>query len=107
MYTALKFYFGKFQVDADLFVEINYGPSLMLFILNGKREKIVDGTPVKYACWNYEPNERLNMQEVVVTLKAIISSEITIYNNLMKTKKNSFSSENYETNLESRKDLWI
>ncbi|PKY57357.1 hypothetical protein RhiirA4_478358 [Rhizophagus irregularis] len=106
-YQKHLFYFGKFQVNADLFVEIDYGPSLMLFILNGKREKIVDGTPVKYACWNYEPNERLSMQEVVVTLKAIISSEITIYNNLMKTKKISFSSEKYETNLESRKDLWI
>ncbi|RGB38822.1 hypothetical protein C1646_755227 [Rhizophagus diaphanus] len=89
------------------FREIVHGPSLMLSILNGKRAKIIEDTPIKYsklytACWNYEPNERPNMQEVVLILKEIISLEIVIYN-LNEDKKISFSSENYETNSESRK----
>ncbi|RIA91909.1 kinase-like domain-containing protein, partial [Glomus cerebriforme] len=62
---------------------------LMLSILNGKREQIIDETPIGYSklykeCWKYEPNERPNMQEVVSTLKAMISSEqndIIIYVN--------------------------
>ncbi|PKY62539.1 kinase-like protein, partial [Rhizophagus irregularis] len=89
------------------FREVDYGLSLMLSILTGKREKIIDETPIKYsklytACWNYEPNKRPNMQEVVLILKEIISLEIVIYN-LNKDKKISFSSENYETNSESSK----
>ncbi|CAB4393314.1 unnamed protein product [Rhizophagus irregularis] len=60
------------------FHEDNYGPSLMLSILNGKREKIIDGTPVKYSnlyreCWRDEPNKRPNIQEIISTLKSINS----------------------------------
>ncbi|RGB24701.1 kinase-like domain-containing protein [Rhizophagus diaphanus] len=89
------------------FREVHYGPSLMLYILNGKREKIIDGTPVKYSelyteCWKYEPNERPNTREVVITLKAIISPENIICNS-NEGKKNSLLSENYETNSESSK----
>ncbi|GBC52664.1 kinase-like domain-containing protein [Rhizophagus irregularis DAOM 181602=DAOM 197198] len=89
------------------FREVDYGLNLMLSILTGKREKIIDGTPIKYsklytACWNYEPNKRPNMQEVVLILKEIISLEIVIYN-LNEDKKIFFSSENYETNSESSK----
>ncbi|RGB38842.1 kinase-like domain-containing protein [Rhizophagus diaphanus] len=67
------------------FREVGYGPSLMLSILNGKREKIIDGTPVKYSklyteCWKYEPDERPNMQVVVLILKTITSPEIIICN---------------------------
>ncbi|CAB4417956.1 unnamed protein product [Rhizophagus irregularis] len=89
------------------FHEVGYGPSLMLSILNGQREKIIDGTPVKYSklyteCWKYEPNERPNMQVVVLILKAITSPEIIICNS-DGGKKNSLSSESYEINLESSK----
>ncbi|RGB31318.1 hypothetical protein C1646_817368 [Rhizophagus diaphanus] len=56
----------------------SYDAGLMLFILNGKREGMIDGTPIEYnklytECWKYEPNERPNMQEVVSALKAMIS----------------------------------
>ncbi|PKY51029.1 kinase-like protein [Rhizophagus irregularis] len=89
------------------FREVDYGLSLMLSILNGKREKIINGTPVEYSklyteCWNYEPNEHPNMQEVVLILNEIISLDIVIYN-FNEDKKISFSSENYEINSESSK----
>ncbi|CAB4400765.1 unnamed protein product [Rhizophagus irregularis] len=70
------------------FREVDYGLSLMLSILN--------------ECWNYEPNERPNMQEVVLILNEIISLDIVIYN-LNEDKKISFSSENYEVNSEPSK----
>ncbi|CAB4481405.1 unnamed protein product [Rhizophagus irregularis] len=48
----------------------------------GKREKIIDGTPVKYSdlyreCWRGEPNKRPNIREVVSTLKSIIEIDTT------------------------------
>ncbi|CAB4393313.1 unnamed protein product [Rhizophagus irregularis] len=60
------------------FHEDDYGPSLMLSILNGKREKIIDGTPVRYSklyteCWGDEPNKRPNIQEIISTLESINS----------------------------------
>ncbi|GBC09664.1 hypothetical protein RclHR1_09020002 [Rhizophagus clarus] len=79
---------------------------LMLSILNGKREKIVDETPVQYSklyteCWKYEINERPNMQEIVLIFKASILPEIIIYNT-HEDKKYSFSLEEYnKPNLES------
>ncbi|PKC00788.1 kinase-like protein [Rhizophagus irregularis] len=53
---------------------------LILSIINGGREEIIDGTPVKYSnlytgCWKYEPNERPNMRDVVSELKTMISFE--------------------------------
>ncbi|PKC00108.1 kinase-like protein [Rhizophagus irregularis] len=59
------------------FHEDNYGPSLMLSILNGRREKIINGTPVKYSnlyreCWGDELNSP-NIQEIISTLKSISS----------------------------------
>ncbi|CAB4393291.1 unnamed protein product [Rhizophagus irregularis] len=86
------------------FREVNYGLSLMLSILNGKREEIINETPVEYSnlyteCWKYEPNERPNMREIFLTLKATVSSEIIICNfnenkkNVLKYKSNSESSK--------------
>ncbi|GES76052.1 kinase-like domain-containing protein [Rhizophagus clarus] len=105
MYTVLEFYYGKFQVDTDLFMMLIM-VCLMLSILNGKREKIVDETPVQYSklyteCWKYEINERPNMQEIVLIFKASILPEIIIYNT-HEDKKYSFSLEEYnKPNLES------
>ncbi|CAB5366799.1 unnamed protein product [Rhizophagus irregularis] len=76
----------------------------MLSILNGKREEIINETPVEYSnlyteCWKYEPNERPNMREIFLTLKATVSSEIIICNfnenkkNVLKYKSNSESSK--------------
>ncbi|GBC09475.1 hypothetical protein RclHR1_00890011 [Rhizophagus clarus] len=53
---------------------------LILSIIKGERDEIIDGTPVEYSnlytkCWKYEPNERPEMQVVVSKLKTIISSE--------------------------------
>ncbi|PKY30081.1 kinase-like protein [Rhizophagus irregularis] len=58
----------------------NYDGRLILSIINGGREEIIDGTPVKYSnlytgCWKYEPNERPNMRDVVSELKTMISFE--------------------------------
>ncbi|GBC47185.2 kinase-like domain-containing protein [Rhizophagus irregularis DAOM 181602=DAOM 197198] len=56
----------------------NYDVSLALSIIDGKREEIIDGTPAEYSklyteCWENEPNKRPDMQDIVSTLKAIIS----------------------------------
>ncbi|CAB4390485.1 unnamed protein product [Rhizophagus irregularis] len=64
------------------FHEVDHSVSLMLSILKGKREKIIDGTPVKYSdlyreCWRGEPNKRPNIREVVSTLKSIIEIDTT------------------------------
>ncbi|GBC07923.1 hypothetical protein RclHR1_00780003 [Rhizophagus clarus] len=57
-----------------------YDACLMLYILKGKREETIVGTPVKYyqlysECWKRESNERPDMQKVVTVLESIISSE--------------------------------
>ncbi|RGB35810.1 hypothetical protein C1646_758914, partial [Rhizophagus diaphanus] len=54
--------------------------SLSLSLIEGTREKIIDGTPINYSklyteCWKYESNERPNIHEVILTLKEIISPE--------------------------------
>ncbi|PKY14339.1 kinase-like protein [Rhizophagus irregularis] len=58
----------------------DYDVSLALAILNGRRENVIDGTPSAYSnlykeCWKCEPDERPNIQKVVLTLKSIISPE--------------------------------
>ncbi|GES80260.1 kinase-like domain-containing protein [Rhizophagus clarus] len=63
----------------------NYDASLILLIINGKREEIIDGTPDKYSklyteCWRYEPDERPNMQDIASNLKALVSSGQTYIN---------------------------
>uniref|UniRef100_U9TD23 Serine-threonine/tyrosine-protein kinase catalytic domain-containing protein n=1 Tax=Rhizophagus irregularis (strain DAOM 181602 / DAOM 197198 / MUCL 43194) TaxID=747089 RepID=U9TD23_RHIID len=58
----------------------SYDVSLAISIINGRREEIIDGTPAEYSelykeCWKDKPRERPNMQDIVSTLKALISSE--------------------------------
>ncbi|EXX69500.1 uncharacterized protein OCT59_019660 [Rhizophagus irregularis] len=58
----------------------DYDVSLALAILDGRRENVIDGTPSAYSslykeCWKCEPDERPNIQKVVLTLKSIISPE--------------------------------
>ncbi|CAG8660663.1 9336_t:CDS:2, partial [Funneliformis caledonium] len=55
-----------------------YDIRLTLDIINGKREKIIDGTPLEYSfiyqkCWKFEPSDRPNIQEIVSTLKSMTS----------------------------------
>ncbi|CAB4393251.1 unnamed protein product [Rhizophagus irregularis] len=63
---------------------IEHDANFSLSLVNGKREKVIDGTPDKYRdlyteCWKNESNERPNMQVVILTLKESIPSEITSY----------------------------
>ncbi|PKC61342.1 kinase-like protein [Rhizophagus irregularis] len=82
------------------FYEIDYDASLALSILNGKREKIIDDTPIGYSnlyteCWRFEPNERPDVQEVVSKLRVTVSSEVTI--NLDEDNKSTYSPEEIES----------
>ncbi|PKY55059.1 HCP-like protein [Rhizophagus irregularis] len=82
------------------FREVNHGLSLMLSILNGEREEIIDGTPIGYSnlyteCWRFEPNKRPDVQEVVSKLRATVSSEVTI--NLNEDNKSTYSPEENES----------
>ncbi|UZO18443.1 uncharacterized protein OCT59_009756 [Rhizophagus irregularis] len=86
----------------EAFEDIEQDVSFILSLIKGKREKIIDGTPVKYSklyteCWKYESNERPNMHEVILTLKKIISPEIIVdsLNELNEDNKSTYSSEKY------------
>ncbi|CAB4440078.1 unnamed protein product [Rhizophagus irregularis] len=62
------------------FCDVGYDGRLILDILNGKREEIIDGTYVQYSnlyrkCWEDNPSERPDIQNVVSTLKSIISHQ--------------------------------
>ncbi|GES72661.1 kinase-like domain-containing protein [Rhizophagus clarus] len=57
----------------------------------GKREEIIPNTPVEYSnlfikCWEYEPNERPNILEVVSILESIILDVIDNNDNKEKEK---------------------
>ncbi|CAI2190473.1 111_t:CDS:2, partial [Funneliformis geosporum] len=69
---------------------------LTIGIVKGKRETIIDGTPPEYSnlyqeCWKYEPNERPNMRNVVITLKSIIPSK---ENNMIITQEHESDQSN-------------
>ncbi|GBB92301.1 hypothetical protein RclHR1_00020004 [Rhizophagus clarus] len=89
------------------FRKSDYGLGLMLYILSGKREEIIDGTPIEYSnlyteCWKYEPNERPSMQEVVLALKTTFSPKIII-RNFNEDKRYSLLSEKHQQNPELNK----
>uniref|UniRef100_U9URI3 Uncharacterized protein n=2 Tax=Rhizophagus irregularis (strain DAOM 181602 / DAOM 197198 / MUCL 43194) TaxID=747089 RepID=U9URI3_RHIID len=78
----------------------SYDLSLCFTIANGKREEIIDGTPVEFSdlytrCWDDEPDKRPNIQEVVSILKDIIfpqqnqQNHITSDNTIDEKKINS------------------
>ncbi|RIA87250.1 kinase-like domain-containing protein [Glomus cerebriforme] len=61
------------------FSDNNYDGCLILSIVNGKREEIIDDTPIEYSnlytqCWKYEPNERPDTRDIVSILEKMISS---------------------------------
>ncbi|GBC06598.1 hypothetical protein RclHR1_06950004 [Rhizophagus clarus] len=73
---------------------------LIFYILNGNREEIIDGTPIDYnklytECWKSEPNDRPNMQEVVSSLKVMISPnrDDTTYNNIGKKEPEKYKTD--------------
>ncbi|CAB5368650.1 unnamed protein product [Rhizophagus irregularis] len=60
-----------------------------LAIKGGKREEIIDGTPIEYSniytkCWEGEPDNRPDIQEIVSGLRAINSTGNNIFMNSMK-----------------------
>ncbi|RGB27011.1 kinase-like domain-containing protein [Rhizophagus diaphanus] len=67
-----------------------YDISLATEIVNGKREEIIEGTPVEYsdiytACWSDDLDERPSIQIVVSYLKSIIDDyDLSIYDNFSK-----------------------
>ncbi len=68
------------------FNDLNYNITLLLAIINGKREQKILDTPPDYhglcnACWNGNPEERPNIKEVYHKLKRIIEG----------TRDNSFN----------------
>ncbi|CAB4412515.1 unnamed protein product [Rhizophagus irregularis] len=94
-----------------------YDISLTMGIINGKREEIIDGTPVEYsdiytACWADDPNKRPSIQRVVLDLKSIIyreNNEKTSYST--KFIKNGIekeqSNEDFDNMMENDFDLVI
>ncbi|CAB4396348.1 unnamed protein product [Rhizophagus irregularis] len=69
---------------------IQYDNRLAMNIISGRREKFIEGTPIKYsnlytACWASDPNERPSIQQVVSDLKSIENNE-AIYSTKCTTK---------------------
>ncbi|CAB4387562.1 unnamed protein product [Rhizophagus irregularis] len=67
------------------FSNCNHDVTLSLSIVNGKREEIIDNTPIEYSnlyteCWKYEPDERPNMHKVGLFLKSMLpDQDLEIY----------------------------
>ncbi|GES98782.1 kinase-like domain-containing protein [Rhizophagus clarus] len=60
----------------------NYNLNLATEISNGRRERIINGTPLKYSelymgCWKYEPDERPDMQKIALTLETLLNEYVT------------------------------
>ncbi|CAB4426653.1 unnamed protein product [Rhizophagus irregularis] len=61
------------------FIHDKYDSSLVMKIVQGFRESIEDDTPEEYSnlytkCWDSDPDNRPTIQQVIVTLKEIMSS---------------------------------
>ncbi|PKK59818.1 kinase-like protein, partial [Rhizophagus irregularis] len=94
------------------FCDYNYDASLILSIVKGKRETIIDSTPKEYInlyteCWKYEPDERPNAQNVVSILYTLIfpKQDDTIIGTVNKEKENNQLIEKYETISKSIKTM--
>ncbi|PKC74021.1 kinase-like protein [Rhizophagus irregularis] len=56
----------------------SYNVVLATAILNGRRERIVNGTPPEYSelyieCWKHEPDERPDMRKIISTLETFLN----------------------------------
>jgi hypothetical protein len=49
VYSSIGVLLWQISSGHKPFREVNYGLSLILSILNGKREEIIDGTPIGYS----------------------------------------------------------
>ncbi|CAB5370775.1 unnamed protein product [Rhizophagus irregularis] len=75
-----KIKLADFGLSRKIAASSNNPNMFAISIINGRREEIIDGTPAEYSklykeCWKDKPRERPNMQDIVSTLKALISSE--------------------------------
>ncbi|CAI2185193.1 18020_t:CDS:2, partial [Funneliformis geosporum] len=93
------------------FDSVDYDITLVLAIIGGEREQLIDGTPIEYSnlytrCWDDDPILRPNMREVFSTLKSISNNRIDItIDNYDQQKENS---ENFnEMSTDINKDLHI
>ncbi|CAG8585827.1 13214_t:CDS:2, partial [Racocetra persica] len=73
---------------------------LMVDILDGVREKFIEGTPILYAvlyndCWQKDQIKRPNIQEVVLSFEQLKAESIHNENNFI--KNNLFSDNNFPT----------
>ncbi|UZO08517.1 uncharacterized protein OCT59_028771 [Rhizophagus irregularis] len=91
------------QVSSGIqpFYNHKYDGNLSLSIVNGKREKIINNTPLEYGnlyteCWEDEPNKRPDMQKVVLVLKSIIFPD-----QYLKTNNYKDDQETLDTNGDS------
>ncbi|GES81544.1 kinase-like domain-containing protein [Rhizophagus clarus] len=75
--------------------DTQYDISLAIDIVNGKREEIINGTPVEYsdiytACWSDDPDERPSIQIVISCLQSIIDHSIeSLINEIEKESLNN------------------
>ncbi|UZO03058.1 uncharacterized protein OCT59_023471 [Rhizophagus irregularis] len=88
-----------------------YDANLATQISQGYREKIVPNTPINYSnlyteCWNCEPDDRPNMDQVIAKLKAIITKSNVIMEDYYQTDINyelnpqlSINNQNYNLDL--------
>ncbi|CAB4393816.1 unnamed protein product [Rhizophagus irregularis] len=77
---------------------VEYDISLVLAIQGGAREKIIEGTPIKYSdlyteCWKHEPNERPNIKDIVLILKSLTFPDqyhvVNNYNDIIEERENT------------------
>ncbi|CAI2185486.1 20271_t:CDS:2, partial [Funneliformis geosporum] len=87
-----------------------YDASLVIEIIKGRREKIIEGTSTEYselykACWSDDSNERPTLQQVVDSLRAIISENDKFHSIIIHTK-NKTESQNDKALLELQYGLY-
>ncbi|PKC70584.1 kinase-like protein [Rhizophagus irregularis] len=81
-----------------------YDKSLATEIVNGKREEIVEDTPVEYsdiytACWSDDPDERPSIQIVVSCLKSIIDYSIKFITNEIENNDLKYMRDDYDLSI--------
>ncbi|POG65473.1 hypothetical protein GLOIN_2v1666158 [Rhizophagus irregularis DAOM 181602=DAOM 197198] len=81
-----------------------YDKSLATEIVNGKREEIIEDTPVEYsdiytACWSDDPDERPSIQIVVSCLKSIIDHSIKSITNEIENNDLKYMMDDYDLSI--------
>ncbi|RIA83962.1 kinase-like domain-containing protein [Glomus cerebriforme] len=74
----------------------NYDVCLVIAIVSGRREEIIDGTPIEYRnlyteCWKYEPNEQDNSLEGYEITSKLSKGTVDLNNELMSNNELNIS----------------